>query len=475
MLQPSDGAGQPKTTYTIDGLPVGSYTAPFISETQYNITFFSKRDLEPGPHSIVVTTDFETKQALVSLDYFLVDPAESNIPPASGPDSVKAIPSSTSSTKIAVPHSSHSLPKSVSSVILVPTPISQPSASPSHASSPISEVGPWIATSQASLSPISHTAVSSLSVVSIPGALSSPSVTSLTRGDAPSMSSSGSAPTVTVLKSPSPNLSTTSPRRLNIPAVVGGALGGLSLLTLTLIGCYICTRRRPRRGGEPSWTGPLTGCNSAVHNSTPSRQMSMREWDALASSVASTAPSRSPSHRLASAQPSEYSLHPTYPGSIISESPLSPSDPSDAELPAWILTSSYPSNSKMNPSLCDFESSSAAALIPGPGSNDLPPVPPSRSTIFDPSKDHNNPSVLDTPAYSYGNGRADTPENYRSEVARSRWYAPAGWHSRAQSLLSVFSAGGRNAAAHEQSGQQHRDSGLRMYAETALPPPYTPE
>ncbi|KAI0737773.1 hypothetical protein C8Q80DRAFT_1210820 [Daedaleopsis nitida] len=68
--------GRPTTTYTIDGELVGTYTAPFtaLGATQYNVTFFSKRDLSPGSHHLVITHQLDSSRpATFWLDYFLTD------------------------------------------------------------------------------------------------------------------------------------------------------------------------------------------------------------------------------------------------------------------------------------------------------------------------------------------------------------------------------------------------------------------
>ena len=54
-----------------------------------------------------------------------------------------------------------------------------------------------------------------------------------------------------------------------------------------------------------------------------------------------------------------------------------------------------------------------------------------------------------------------------TEASRARWYAPAQEQSRAQSLLSLLSSRGRRRQVQDQ------DSGLRLYNEPMLPPPYT--
>ena len=73
-LEPTDRNGRPTTTYNIDGKDVETYTAPFTAtgDTQFNVTFFSKRDLDPGNHRLVVTNMNGSSPNIFWLDYFLV-------------------------------------------------------------------------------------------------------------------------------------------------------------------------------------------------------------------------------------------------------------------------------------------------------------------------------------------------------------------------------------------------------------------
>ncbi len=56
------------------------------------------------------------------------------------------------------------------------------------------------------------------------------------------------------------------------------------------------------------------------------------------------------------------------------------------------------------------------------------------------------------------------------EVLSTAWCAPTELQSRAQSLLRGFSA-----QQQRPSAMRDVDSGLRVYDEPALPPPYTPD
>lgn len=73
-LEPTDRNGLPTTTYSIDGKVIETYTAPVTSsgDTQFNVTFFSKRDLDPGNHQIVVTNINGSSPNIFWLDYFLI-------------------------------------------------------------------------------------------------------------------------------------------------------------------------------------------------------------------------------------------------------------------------------------------------------------------------------------------------------------------------------------------------------------------
>ena len=66
-----------------------------------------------------------------------------------------------------------------------------------------------------------------------------------------------------------------------------------------------------------------------------------------------------------------------------------------------------------------------------------------------------------------------TPAPADAEASRAPWYAPPERESRAQSLLRILSS--RNRPPPRRQPTHDVDSGLRLYNEATLPPPYTPD
>ncbi|KAI0737771.1 hypothetical protein C8Q80DRAFT_1210805 [Daedaleopsis nitida] len=436
-LMPSDGAGQPKTTYTIDGLSVGSYTAPFTSTTQYNVTYFTKRDLAPGSHTIIITSDFGTNGATFYLDYFLIY----DQPPAnSGPTTTTTthtVPSSTSTTS---PPHTNTQPSTSTSTFG-----SSPALSPSE-SATLSSSDTAISSSQSQSQ--SQSDYSALSLTPFTDSSTSTNAAASGGERSATMSSSASTQTVTLLGSASDSTATNSSPGTAV--IVGAVLGGISLLVLIAI-TFFCARRR-RRYQEPADVSPPF-----------SRQMSetTHNWTTLSSSPSYPSGPTSESgfsesayaspNRIPSSPPRRTSPPPA-PASSSGSASISPSAIAGRRI------SSSAGDSKLPPSVygaTTIHTSSSAALI----------------SVSD---HHSDPSTGDHPDNLIP---PDTPQNFRSEIARSPWHAPPGGHLRAQSLLSAVSAGDPRAVVPEQepSVEHYQDSGLRMYSETALPPPYTPE
>ena len=69
--------GVPSTTYTIDGVLAGNYTAPVVAPgyALLNRTFFTSPTLDPGAHSLVITNVNGTAPNMFWLDYLLYSPS----------------------------------------------------------------------------------------------------------------------------------------------------------------------------------------------------------------------------------------------------------------------------------------------------------------------------------------------------------------------------------------------------------------
>ncbi|TFK81128.1 hypothetical protein K466DRAFT_604747 [Polyporus arcularius HHB13444] len=75
ILDASVHDGQPTTMYTLDGVVVDTYNAPWTSERTFDVVFYVNRSLSPADHTIEITNVNGTSPNLFWLDYFLVDAA----------------------------------------------------------------------------------------------------------------------------------------------------------------------------------------------------------------------------------------------------------------------------------------------------------------------------------------------------------------------------------------------------------------
>ena len=122
-LEPSSTSGRPTTKYSIDRQDVGSYTAPSTSQTKYNVTFFSKRDLPRGNHDVMITFMDATSPNRFWLDYFLVyDEAsppkqDSSPPPDSATTTTGPSGGDTPTTRTTRTHTSTSPPETTKYVM----------------------------------------------------------------------------------------------------------------------------------------------------------------------------------------------------------------------------------------------------------------------------------------------------------------------------------------------------------------------
>ena len=76
-------SGLPSATFTIDGEGNTTYSAPAYTSSQdavYNVTFYSRRDLNSGNHELRIVNMNGTGTNVLWLDYFLIDSS----PPISG-------------------------------------------------------------------------------------------------------------------------------------------------------------------------------------------------------------------------------------------------------------------------------------------------------------------------------------------------------------------------------------------------------
>ena len=149
-----------------------------------------------------------------------------------------------------------------------------------------------------------------------------------------------------------------------------------------------------------------------------------------------------------------------------------------------LATASFAMSARPSESGAPIATIGGASVAAGPSGPS--PISPQRGlspadvklqeSIYGPTSARSTPRVgrnpLSPTSSSVGAGASDyapsttlTPAPADTEASRARWYAPAQEQSRAQSLLSLLSSRGQR--------RQDQDSGLRLYNEPALPPPYT--
>lgn len=204
-----DVDGQATTSYAVDGVIVGSYTAPIIAPgyVTTGTLFFQSKDLANGMHTLVITTTNGTQPNRFLLDYFSYTGLPI-VPLSSSPQSSSPQPSpslSSSSLSSSPLSSGQSLSSSLPSSSL-----SSPSPSPQSSLS--------LPSSSLSLSPLS------LSMSSITGSNDAPGSTAILPSTNSAVPGSSQSPLATH----------TSSSRTRVGAIVGGVLGGIALLVAAL-------------------------------------------------------------------------------------------------------------------------------------------------------------------------------------------------------------------------------------------------
>ncbi|KAI0758008.1 hypothetical protein C8Q74DRAFT_292343 [Fomes fomentarius] len=232
-VQSSASDGYPTTTYAIDGDLIGTYTPPFVNngDQLFNVSFFAKRDLTSGEHTIVITNTNGTSPNFFWLDYFLVDSASvPGIPDVPPPTTLQPTSTSTRTTSSTSDSSSPLQPKTSSTT----THTSSVSSDPSSLPGSTVETGTSVVTtfngtsiSQPTTTPSQSTTTSSLSRFS--------------NGSSSSMSATTS---ISVLPTSSEVEARVPPGDLNLAAILGGVFGALALLVLLLLSCIWRKRRR---------------------------------------------------------------------------------------------------------------------------------------------------------------------------------------------------------------------------------------
>ena len=211
---------------------------------------------------------------------------------------------------------------------------------------------------------------------------------------------------------------------------------------------------------------------------TPTQDHTSYSGTAVSASPAPK-PSKIPEMAFTSTADSPTTFRQTTPSSVLGRSMghLSEREPStvamgSAPAAAAVIPSRPSSNFSAGPPPEDVKLQDAAFVDPSvlsaavrsePSVGQSPILPPSPYSFpGSPSASEYTPSEAPI-----------TPAPADAEASRAPWYAPPERESRAQSLLRILSS--RNRPPPRRQPTHDVDSGLRLYNEATLPPPYTPD
>ena len=233
-LGPTQINGVPTTMYAIDGVILGSYTAPFVASDGPVTTalFFQSQDLSDAKHTLVIKMTNGTSPNMFWFDYFSYTASQALVS-SQTPSISSSVPTSSGVSRVTAHSSSESVPS-----------ISSQSSSPIPSSSGASSV--TAQPSQAS----SRTAPSS----SAPGETIHSNTSSTVSIPSQSASASG-----------------TSSSKTRIGPIIGGVVGGVLFLIAFALFLFICLKKRARRYERPpseieQIPGEFPWCYSAVQS-----------------------------------------------------------------------------------------------------------------------------------------------------------------------------------------------------------------
>ena len=248
-------SGQPSATFTIDGQGNTTYIAPTYmssADAVYNVTFYSRLDLDSGNHQLTILNMNGTGQNVFWLDFFLIDPSSSPLQETAPAQTAIVSSPATSSVQ--------------SSSSIIPSPTSSPNSSGSSSSinselaaSPTSACSPVPCSFNLPQSQVSSFSLSSSLFPTDSGSSLTSSFVSLSPTFVPTIhqspSFSSSSATGPSMESPAPTSSSSdSKRRGNAGFIVGAVVGGVLLITTFIVLIALCRRRRNNRVCK---TGPL--------------------------------------------------------------------------------------------------------------------------------------------------------------------------------------------------------------------------
>ncbi|KAH9854819.1 hypothetical protein C2E23DRAFT_39386 [Lenzites betulinus] len=470
-LGDSNTYGQPKTTYLVDGVVAGSYSAPFSGQTQYNVTFFSMRDLPLGDHVILINNTDGTSPNQFLLDYFLIDKtssANSSPGPTSPPAVVNPPPPASSNP----PPSTHS---STTSHTTSTSPLTTSTNPSSNATPNLS--------SEPDLRPVSNSGSSapSQTIPSGSATMTGSNTASLPVGFVTTLGgleTAVSTTTVPVLLTQAGATQTNGPlsdaaqtaSHSNVAVIAGAAVAGVCALAVLAV-LLFCLRRRRKNASraDPFALSQSQDAGDALFDQKPSRQRTATNMNPTSVTA---------SHRSAhDAGQAELAV----PSAGSPESVASFSEQhgrrvsSEAALPVPARFA-FPHNA---PYLSSGGHSSQNTEKPH---SPISPASTSDEYLGLPSADVHSTSMSDSPHTPYSPDSPAPASTSRTSliptavVPPGEWHAPPDSHSRAHFLLRSFFSRGRRSSgstvgtvpvAHDV------DSGLRLYNAVVLPPPYT--
>ncbi|KAI0638695.1 hypothetical protein C8Q77DRAFT_1154306 [Trametes polyzona] len=494
-LGPSDTNGRPSTTYWIDDQVVGTYSAPFVPSGQirYNTTFLSIRNLSSGDHTIRINNTDGTSPNVFWLDYFLIDTLAASSPstvgtidpqpstqsglqpvPTDSDPSPTTSPASRSQTRTHL--STTSSQNSVVSATIRPQRFTVSDNSPLTVSLPGSFASTPTRPPSASSSSASTVKTSSrLSSVMFETDPGFPSPTESMFGSvAPTRTLSGGTTTVVgAANANDPMDVPTSHSHLNTAVVAGAASAAvMALAILAAVALYLRRRRRvpDTNGTAVPFGAPPHGRLSYRSASTGSRTHSPHTCEPMLYSanydraIVSTPFDSRHGPRVASLAPrSEF---------FSTSDSETPSPASSASLLVSPRRNPSPSTAHITLPSDEKPHATDGALThtsPNPTLIVLPDISDIPRTLRSPTSPVFSESAPSVRACS-------SPIPPAAVIPPGEWHAPPGEHSRAHALLrNLFSRGHRASSASSDSVRAARDvdSGLRLYDNVVLPPPYT--
>ncbi|KAI0638696.1 hypothetical protein C8Q77DRAFT_1092297 [Trametes polyzona] len=471
---------------------MGTYSAPLTpsGQTQYNVTFFSARNLSPGDHVVLISNKDGTSPNIFWLDYFLIDTL-----PGSSPSAVSVVdphssiqvdslsnspPLITGLVSASIPNVGIPLPsavppqESIASIAIITQQITVPDSSIA-ASAPGSDA-PIQRPSLSSSLPITTTSqASATATVKTHGTLAEPEPSLLTGTSLGSAVSAGvsSGGTATLLGPTATDaLARNSPSRspLRAAVVAGAVVAGLAaFVVLAVAFFYLVRRRRPSRlnAEVAPFITPSHGRLSPQVTSctgSPRSKLAM-QYSANYDNTTLLAHSGSP-----------------YATALLALDPDNVQDVDDSETQATasstaLLTLIHPSRSHSFPHTTSPSHAKPRAPDCTPSSNSTISTSVALPNISDASSTAHKPASRAF-SRSASSVRALSPLMPPAAVIPpGEWHAPPSEHSRAHALLrNLFSRGHRaGSASNGGSVRPARDvdSGLRLYDDVVLPPPYT--